>query len=334
MMTTIQEKRILEALAKASNIGLVEESVTVMGCRVVLRNLRPEEYQDVSKETDGMLDAEFLFAYQMGHICRSVVEIGDIDLRAVDYIETDLPDKDNPGKTKKVSLERHEWVRRVVLATWGREALSTLYRKFADVLQKADDLSIDGVQFVVPDETAEDKLRRVVSEMHAIEEDLPDDLVTKVLGEHGYARKTSEQEMDKVSARLAQVAQEKQQEPVAIPAPTPDPVLAPTATPAELMRRRIPLTAESNQEAASVVPAAPIQPQIEVPAAIMSRAQHIAELEKSAIDMVPQDLPEKPKAIAELSKQQERLNPAEVMKVLDKPPMAGINPRFRPPTAR
>lgn len=321
-MTTIQENRILEALTKASNIGLVEESVTVMGCRVVLRNLRPEEYQEVTKETEGMLDAEFLFAYQMGHICRAIVEIADTDLRSVDFIETEVPDKANPGQTKKAKLERHDWLRRVVLSTWGREALSTLYRKFADVLQKADDMSVDGVQFVVPDETAEDKLRRVVSELQAIEEDLPDEIVKRVLEESGYAHRSTEQELERANAKLAQLAQ--------VPvAQTTEAV----ETPLEIMRRRQPLTADVVQEPSTVV-AAPVQPKLEVPAAILSRAQQYAELEKTAVTqaLTDDDVPEKPKAIAELSRRQERTNPAEVMRALDQPPMAGINPRFKPQT--
>ena len=201
-MTTVQEDRILEALAKASNIGLVEEPVTVMGCNVVMRNLLPEEYLAITREVEGLADTDFLFAYQMGHICRSVIEIGDLDLRTTEYVETEVLDKENPGAKTKISLERHEWLRRKVLSTWGREALSTLYRKFADVLQKADDLSVDGVQFVVPDETAEDKIRRLVLELKAAEEDLPEELVNKVLGENGYMHKTTAQEMDVVSAKL------------------------------------------------------------------------------------------------------------------------------------
>ena len=45
---------------------------------------------------------------------------------------------------------------------------------------------------------------------------------------------------------------------------------------------------------------------------------------------LPPGLPEKPQIIPELSRQQAKVNPKEVMKALDRPPMAGINPRFKP----
>ena len=344
-MTTIQENRILEALAKASNIGLVEEPCTVMGCHVVLRNLRPEEYQAVSAETEGMLDAEFLFAYQMGHLCRSIIEVGELDLRTVDYVETEVPDPTNPGSTKRVSLERHDWLRKTVLATWGREALSTLYRKFADVLQKADDQSVDGVQFVVPDESAEDKLRRTVLELKALEEDLPDELVAKVLEEAGYMHKATAKELEAANARLSQVAYEQAQAaqqaapvaPTASLAQAAPTQVAPTETPHDIMRRRTPLTSQVGQDVVPAqhvegVPMAPHQV-VDVPPEIRARSQKYAELEESAMPMPTHQqkgLPERPLVVPEITRQQDKLNPKEIMSALDRPPMAGINPRFKP----
>jgi hypothetical protein len=342
-MTTIAEDRIRDALARACNIGFVEERFTVMGCSIVMRNLKPEEYQSVVDETRDLKDVEFAYAYQMGHVSRAIIEVGDLDLREVEYIETDVPDPKNSGQKKTVNLERHDWLRKKVLSTWGREALSTLYRKFADVLQKADDKSVEGVQFVVPDETAEDKYRRLIGELKEAEETLPDELVQRILQDNGYSHQITVEELAAAQAKLgggeikkeaeAAVVTAKLEPSVAEALRTPEGRAAvaeavgpaspdlpgsegPRPDPRELMLRRKPLN---------------VEPQVPQQTALSPKAREYAALEAQAELLngpgsPPQ--PTRPQNVPELSRPMDR-TPTAV--VVDPPPPAGINPRFRPP---
>lgn len=314
MASTLQESRILGALQKAKGIGLVEESFTVGGCPIVLRNLRPEDYTALLDEIKELEDAEYIYAFQIGHLCRSIVEIAGVDLRNIEYVEA----ADAQGQD--VSFERHEWLRKHVISTWGREAISTAYRKFLDVTYKADQASTDGITFVVPDENPEDQVKRLLGELKAVEDDLPKDVFERLLDLNGLVRKTSKEEFAAVEQKLAQSKQAE-------------------ASPADIMRTRKPM----NQEVPEALePPRRIEPEVvsrrmpDLEASVKSgRAAEIAELEAGALNIPSPEIlvAERPEERPVLSSPVARLDPAAMSQILDRPPVAGINPRFRrPPT--
>jgi len=319
MASTIQESRILDALARARNVGLVEEQVNVCGCTVVLRNLRPDEYEAILAESSEKKDAGFIGAFQMGHVCRAICEINGVDLRDLEYIETTQPDP-KTGKDRKVTLERHEWLRSNVLNSWSREALSVLYRKFVDVLDKAERTSVDGVVFTVPDESNEDKFHRLLGELKALEEELPDDLVVHVLETHGYMHKREDAKVG--AAKLDAVAKEtgyepKVEEQVSVEEPQreadPPPVADVPAIPVQGVNPMDLIRRKPGQ-----------QPR--------TRADQIAELEAAVTNLVPEQVhrPSTLDADVVLEKPTPKLDPEGAASILDRPPVAGINPRYRP----
>jgi len=344
-MTTIQESRILEALQQAQSVGIVEESVTVCGCTITMRNLRPEEYENIVQESSDKQDATFLYTFQMGHICRAVCEINGIDLRGLDYVETELPDPKNPGQVKKVKLERHEWLRQRVLVTWSRESLSVLYRKFVDVLAKAEAKSVEGVMFTVPDETDDDKFRRLMTEVKALEDELPDELVDHVLEEHGYRRKASDQKAG--AEKLDAMAKEAAPKPYEAQGEAPDyrtpASVEEAARPAKtlVMATNPVLRTMAVPDEPAPVPVAVTPPGVDPMELIRrkpgprTRADQIAELEAATANLAAIATPELPSKPVDsdqvvLEKPQARLDPNGAASILDKPPIVGINPRFRP----
>ena len=76
-MATLQATKVLAALKKAKRVGRVEEGMTIDGCSLVLQNLSPEDYDAINQETADLEELEFIHAYQVAHLCRSLVEIGD-----------------------------------------------------------------------------------------------------------------------------------------------------------------------------------------------------------------------------------------------------------------
>jgi len=315
-MATLSAKKIQDAIKKAQNIGRVEEPVTVCGCNVVLQSLRPDEYSTVLADIEEIPEGiGYLNAYKREHLARSICEFNDTDIRDFDFVEVDVEEIDPKTQqpvVKTVKLERHVFVRDYVIASWGREAIDVAFRKFNDVIALAEKNAAEGVKFVVPEETQEDKYRRLLQEAKEIEGHVPIELSSKIREDLGYMTKTTEAEFSAAEAALSRVeqkaeaAQEAPQEAAPAPQepppqPTPKPVQAtPRArtapqpaqpppqvkplpqeaepSPEELMRARKPL----NMQAAEVPtppPAMQANPVIPVSSQIAAKSAKIAALE-------------------------------------------------------
>jgi len=282
-MATLKSKKLQEALKKAKNVGRHEEPVTIDGCSLVLQSLPSSAYDAVIQEISDLEGAEYAHAYQIGHVCRSIVEIEGVDLREVQFVEDDVPSGTylvnavvpNEAKAKKarevllkelgleltvvppdgseertVMVERHEWLRERV-ASWSQEAVSIAYRKFTDVVVMAGEKAKEGIQFRVADESAEDKFRRLLAEAKEVEGELAPDLAKKVLEDAGYLQKTSEEELAEIKRRALEFQQEQQrlkEEVTKEEAPTPAPQESSPEDVAALMRNRPRL----NQQAMNV----------------------------------------------------------------------------------
>jgi hypothetical protein len=405
-MATLQASRVLEALKKAKQVGRVEEPVTIAGCPLVLQNLSPDDYDSIHDETKDLDELEYLHAYQIAHVCRAIIEIGDQDLRDVQYIEDEvpsgawgiaayLPSKKTAeelaaevkklggkatvikpdGEVRTIKLERHEWLRNFV-AGWGREAVQVGWRKVMDVVATADEKAKEGVQFKIPDETNDDKFRRLLGELKEVEEELPDELVQSALAEMGYQSISTTAELQAVDDKLQKLreaapepeeAQQGLREAArapsesgvtpTIPKPSsglqspPEAQEQPSSPrqvdPAELMRGRKRLNENMNQvptPSVTVQPAtrpAPVPQQLRQAAEanvapLRGRAAEIAALEAQVDPTIIEEASIQPRQpyieeVAELSERAEGIDGAALKASVDRPPMVGINPRFKPP---
>jgi len=400
-MATLQATKVLEALRKAKRVGRVEDGVVIDGCQIVMQNLSPEDYDSINRETEELDEMEFLHAYQLGHICRAIVEIEGQDLRNSDFIEDEVPsgawavaayvaNKDQAekfvdeikkangkatvlppeeGASRTIKLERHEWLRDNLLSSWGREAVVVAWRKFAELLTEADEKAKEGVQFKIPDETPEERFRRLLGEIKEVEEDLPSELVRGILGDAGFISKSSAEELEAVNQRMREMGKDEQapeqapkasQEPATTPeapaAPEPQqapeqapepPQQAPEPSPADLMRTRKPVSqqvglATTQPVAAATQPAArptqvpeQLRRAAEVNAASVGRSAKIAALEAQADPTLVAPVEDAPKPsppaeVAVLTKKAAPVDGAALRDIVDRPPAVGINPRFKP----
>ena len=365
-MDTIGASRLSKSLDKAKNIGAVEESFTINGCDITLENLSPDDYAAVFHECQGLEDIDYLHTYQKQHLARSIVEINGVDLRGVRYVEDEGPDPKNPEQTRIFKVEKYAYLLNHVLSTWKKEAVFTAYRKFTDVVEKAERQAKDGVTFLTPDETPEEKYRRLLLEAKECEEDMPSSLIAHVLDDMGFMQKSSADElkaaMEKTD-RMAREAEEQEPEEEEYEEPVPEPVQRTV----EVQTVQAPEEPPSEPQAAPERPVAPtpkrpvtdphktLQDAIaarkrEIPTPVQeeepttekkaSRAEKIAALEADAATSglaleVTGSQGEKITAYrlpgqepVEVRKQ-DQVNPTKV--AIDKPPVAGINPRFNPP---
>lgn len=262
-MATLSAKKIADALKKAQNVGQAEEPVTINGCSIVLRSLRPDEYEAINTDIDEIPEGiGYLNAFKREHIARSVVEVNDVDLRTIEFVEVDVEDTDpktHKATIKTVQVEKHVFVRDFVLGSWSREAIDILFRKFNDVVAKAEKIAGEGVVFNTPDETAEDKYRRLLSEAKELEGGMPVDITMKVRSELGFLVKGPAEDYKAAEETLAKLAEEAPPEPTPAPQATPPAQAAPSA-PQEAPQRR-PVFKPAPQPAPSA-PEAPAEPQV------------------------------------------------------------------------
>lgn len=329
-MDTLQDSKLKAALAKAKNVGRVEEAVTIAGCAIVLQSLSPDEYEAINEETKGLEEMAYLHAYQVEHLARSIVEIEGIDLRGTRFIEVDGDDG------KKIKHEKHAWLRDEYLRSWSREAIITAWRKMMEVFAKADDKAKEGIQFSIAEETDEGRFRRFIGEMKEAAGELPDELVFKILDDEGLLLKSSKAELDAVNESL------KTETPEAappVPAPTPPIVRNPNPTSASLspdqaealMRNRVPLNQQAiempspqSQVAPVVVPASR---RAQVPPEIRDAAVPVQSLSRAERPPMPDIVPPQPEEIVEIKR---ATLDTQQMPVIDAPPTAGINTRYQP----
>ena len=353
-MATLKSKKLQEALKRATNVGRAEEAVVIDGCHVVLRSLAPAGHEEIARETADLDGLEFLHAYQMGHVCRAVVELEGIDLREVAYIEDDVPDglylinavvsrtqsnqaheelkklgiqltvvpPDMQVGEKEVLVERSEWLRQK-MANWSREAVTALYRKLTDVTIDGERRAQEKIEFRTTNETSEDKYRRLLSEAKEVENDIPPSLLQSILSDAGYLQKSTADELAEVDrrARAFAIDQEKRE---------PDPVADPVADPvqqaggtrdqalADRLRNRVPLNQTDNP--------VPVQSPVHQAASRAAQIQALEGLQDG--DMVPQELARYDE-IPEITGSRPRIDSVGANSILDKPPTVGLNPRFR-----
>ncbi len=412
-MGIISGKKITDALAKAKDVGVVEEPLTLGELSIVLRNLRPDQYTAIYEENKEREGIDSLFNFQKSHVCRSIVEINGIDLRDVTLVEVDEPIKDpktqeyvidpatNEPKTKKVRLERHDYIRQYVLDGLTKEPLLTVWRKFNDVLKLSEDKAKDGVKFVLPEMTPEERLREALGQVREVIDEVPAAMAEQALEEAGLMRISTADEIKRAMeatdrlAREQEAAAQQAQAEQAPPPPQAPPQQAPPQhqqvpltgapptgprvrqpTPEELMARRTPMNRDNVQ-----IPSPTIQPAIASPnaapppgppqpppqvsgeavIAAAQRTSQIARLEAESLDLeVPVPPPGDPTMqlrhvppaqqgpttehapnaphlrtgvppeVAVLQKGRDRVDMKAFDATLNKPPAAGINPKYRP----
>jgi hypothetical protein len=365
MAKKLQAKKITEALQKAQRVGEVEERFTVAGCEVVLRNLLPEEFAAVVAETDDLEEGlDYVNVFKKGHICRSLIELNGESLREYDFVEVDVEEPDPITKqlvSKVITLERHKFIYDYVLATWSREVVDVAYRKFLDVTRKSEVEAAEGVEFILPDETPDEKFRRLLVEVKDFEGQLPFELAKRILEEVGYVAITSKAEREKVDEVLSKAVnqpEETAQEPSQGVLASVAPVVVPDTPKTDLkslLQARTPLNQRSVSvpqpvsqsapvESTPVSEPAPIQPRMNpgqvIPPtpAVLKRAQDIGALEGFDPNDIPlgiqggsQFIGTNVEGIPILGEQTQKTNEEGVLSILNKPAQGALNPRYRPP---
>lgn len=326
-MARLQAKKIAAALIKAQHVGEVEEMFNLHGCNVVLRSLTNGEYESATAAVADLEDVSFVIGFRVEHLCRSIIEFNGVSMREYDFVEVDVQDP-KTETTETITLERHTFVRDYILASWSREAVDVAFRKFGDLVLKAEKAASEGIHFETKEESSEETYRRLMAEIKEIEGSVPFELAAKIRDEHGYLLKQewastedklaalSEQTVPEVETPVAPVAQA----PVQPPAP-------PVQQSTDVIMRRSP--------AAPSTLSVPVMPPMGAPVAVAA-AKRSAEIEEME-NLTGLDQGEVGSSIENafdprstvLERRPLVRDPDVVNRVIDQPPAGGINPRFK-----
>jgi hypothetical protein len=134
------------AIGKVERIRDHEFTFEVEDTEVTLRPLRPDEETEVQRysqvamenvtteEGDQAAFADFMDRMRHASLAFSVVQIGGLDLRDVEFVETGEQDE----KGNMISIPRWEAVRDLMAREWSRMMLSQVFGKFGEMLERLE----------------------------------------------------------------------------------------------------------------------------------------------------------------------------------------------------
>lgn len=332
----MKANRLKAVLEKARNAGQVEESVTIAGLDLVLTSLTAQTLATIHDELKDVSESAYAVEYQIEHVCRSIVEVDGTSLRDASLIEVDADEAAGPS----VKVERHQWLRDNLVATWSYDMVQVAFRKVLDVIASATQLANAGVQFKVEAETDEEKFRRLLGDLKEAGAELPADMREAILNEEGLLVAASKAELEDLRERaktwtkpdddLGGVEVPVAREP---PPRAPQQLVAasvpPTPAPAAPVSQRVPLNQTPirdpvpinlpDQQAvtANRRPGAPPPDQVHDLSKRSARFEAIESLQDDPVVMHPDP----------------RVDQEGVQTIVDKPPAVGVNSKYVNPHA-
>lgn len=196
-----------QALAPIEQIGQAELTFDAGPTTITLRVLRPEEEVEAQKyaadvlrdqeETGDHQAVSYLDKLRLGFLSYSVVAIGDMDFRNVEYVDTG--DKLPNGTSIKVTKAK---AMRELLSRWSRPVLTAVFGQFHVLTAKAEAEAERLIEYEPSNIPAEiERLNKRVQELREMKES------------------AEQEEKTKLSERLNAVDEALKAEPQIVPSP-------------------------------------------------------------------------------------------------------------------
>ena len=148
------------AVASISNIGKGEIDIDVNGTPVTMRVLLPEEEVDVQRYAAEAYDEgdpdnsastlDYFDRFRQYAVAKAIVQIGTLDLRGVDTIETG----ETLANGKPVVTPKDQAMRKL-LRQWGRTIMIAMFNKHHELTDKSEQDSEKAIEFDPADLDAE-----------------------------------------------------------------------------------------------------------------------------------------------------------------------------------
>lgn len=135
-----------------------ERKINLAGVNIVLRTITPKEESEIQKSLPSLnggeetSPVEFVDIFRKETLSRSIVQIEDLDLRSIQYLET--------GEEKngvKVKITKIEAVSRVI-DTWSRAIVMNAFNEFTELLEEQENLLKSKLDFTPDNKDAEKEI--------------------------------------------------------------------------------------------------------------------------------------------------------------------------------
>lgn len=266
---SISLKALEAAVTKVEQIRDDELTFEAGDSVITLRGLRPDEDTSVQRYANEVLPkdgspadqttlADFMDRMRFGILGYSVVQIDDLDLRNVEYL--DAEDEDGTYQ-----IPKHEGLRELIKKSWSRAMMSVVFKKFTELLDKIEIRAEKAVHF--DPEDLDDEISRIetrLSELKESKSKREDEVRDNIRNtQKAVSNINASQEQ---ARNIAQKAKDSTRAPDPAPEPAAPSQPAPSQTAAEATQRRpsIPQSAPPPQRPNPVAeepePSRPVHP--------------------------------------------------------------------------
>lgn len=291
-----------QVLDQALQRNFLETTFSFLGVPVTLRNLTKMEYDEIAEEMqafstdheENVRSSRYITEFCFRNLVRAIMQIGSHNFRGVKHVIGEDSVKEDVAT----------FLRRNFLSKLSQENFNVLWAKFNELVEDAESHAKEGITFKTPSERPEEKAEKLVRDLAELNGEVSSVLMGNLLKKYGVM----------VSDRI----------PDTDPAPPPQPsspvVASPSSIPDPLQTPKDP----PREETLSDVPPPPPNP-------IHARSMRYQEIETLPITEMAEgvSLP-----ITDFPILEKKATPQASSVPVDKPPTAGINPRFSPPHRR
>ena len=169
--------QLQKGLDLLKGLGRIETEVIIYDMRFVLRTLTPDEHKSINSYAKAYMEqyeeddssfslditVEFFTVRKIEALAYSIVVMGDLDLRDIEYVERG--DTDGHGNTLKE--EKHVFLREFLVGM-DSAVIDILHRKYSDLLEESEEKAAAKVKF----RHAEEELAKVEARRRELREEL------------------------------------------------------------------------------------------------------------------------------------------------------------------
>lgn len=164
------------ALSEIEHLGHEEVTFQVWNTTITMRTLMPEEEHEVQQyaaqawtednDNDSGEALRFVDLFRRDTIARAIIQVGDQDLRGIEYVETG--EVLNNGKPVKEPTHK---VLRDLVGRWGGPIRTAVFKKYTELVKKAEARSEAAIEFEPSDTATEiSRLEERLAELKASQE--------------------------------------------------------------------------------------------------------------------------------------------------------------------
>lgn len=151
---TLNLSQLKELMSPLTQICQKEKVVDIVGINVTIKYLTPKEELEVQKLLpnldEGITAVEFADVFRRETLARSIVQVGDLDLRNMDEVETG----DVLPNGTKVSISKEEAVVQI-MEGWSKHLISKLFEHYGVLSEEIEQNLDDTLKLNVTDESTE-----------------------------------------------------------------------------------------------------------------------------------------------------------------------------------